>query len=426
MPSETPAPNGAAITVNGRPMANGDSFTYAGSTTQTFVYMGTSPSPSASTSSTVRQTITVATNKTYNGASNLDEFTTSETDTSPNQTSTITTNAYEALTAGPTNSSTGVTQQALTSYGYTSSDSFGQTLAVTLANPGYANNSGTVDLLPEMRTPTWTNGLAQTIVQNESDGFSATRTYAADGSYTENDTYPQNSAASPQPTPLTAAIIEKSDGSGSYSLPLFGPPNTTIDFSAPTSNGQITLTFPETSVSAMFVSAWFAQPIKLYSEVDRNNGQVSIPSSCNASTSYGSSVNEVEQKYTRTDTILGTLEFFDQLEYVSPTAGAICVMLSDTTYVYYDYSGQTNSDVGPGFNGGNSPLETQTVSTTFALQTGAVTNARTRDGASVAAAGAYAVANARANFLSTVDRYNAVRRERMLQHFRTVLTRLHR
>jgi hypothetical protein len=434
IPSASAPPTGAAISVPSRPLANGDSFKYSGTTTQSFVYMGTNPSPAASSSAAVTQTVTVATGKSFNGASNLDDFTTTETDTTPNQTTTITTNTYYAMTSGgPTDTTTGIEQEPLTTYGFTSTDSDNESLTYALTNPGFANNSGTVDLLPEETTPTWTNGIAETIDQSESDGFTAVRTYKADGSYTETDTYPQSSAASPQPTALTATIQENSDGSGTYDLPLFGPPNTTITYDAPTSAGQINITLSNSSGSATeMASAWFPQPLSsanpLYSELDRDNGAVTYPSACNQSGGqYGTQGNEVEKKYTRIDTILGTLEFFDQLTFVSSSGVAACVVLNDVTYVYYDYSGQTNSDVGPGYSGGNSPLETQTITTTLGVQGGAIANSVGRQSqATVAARNASAVANARANFVHTVDHFRAQRERAMYAHFRNALTRLHR
>jgi hypothetical protein len=296
--------------------------------------------------------------------------------------------------------------------------------------------------LPEENSPTWTNGIAETYAQNESDGFSATRTYNADGSYVENDTYPQTTASSPQPAAETAAIVQKSDGSGSYSVPLFSGSNDTFAYAAPTTKGLIVITFTDASndpSTVEQVSAWFPQPLSssspAYSEIDRDNGAVTYPSSCNLSgNSYDGSTtaNELEQKFTRIDTILGDLEFFDQLTYVAPNGVAACVHLNDVTYSFYDFSGQTNTDLGPGFQGGNNPYQTTTITTTLGLTGNPTLNAVERNvdlssaGSGPAGISASAVANARANFLTTVDHYRAQRERTMFSRVRTLMTRHHR
>ncbi len=443
IPAATAPPSGAVNSVSSRPLANGDVFQYSGTSTQTFVYTGTSPSPSATSVTSITQKTTVSTGKTFNGTSNLDEFVTAETDATARQTTTITTDTYYGFgtSTGPTSETTGITQTPLTLFGSTSTASSGETISTTLTSPGFPNNSGTVDLLPEENTPTWTNGIAETYVQNESDGFSATRTYNADGSYTENDTYPQTTAASPQPAAETATIVQKSDGSGSYSVPLFSGGNDTFSYAAPTSAGLIVITFTDTNNDEMVeqVSAWFPQPLSsskpAYSEIDRDNGAVTFPSACgfNAGQYDGSTTgNELEQKFTRIDTILGDLEFFDQLTYVAPNGVAACVQLSDVTYSFYDFSGQTNTDLGPGFQGGNNPYQTTTIATTLGLSATPTLNAVARS-ADVASAGAgpigisaSAVADARANFLTTVDHYRALRERTMFARVRASLARHHR
>jgi hypothetical protein len=443
IPAATAPPSGPVNSVTARPLANGDVFNYTGTSTQTFVYTGTSPSPSASTTTTIAQKITVATGKSFNGTSNLDEFTTAETDTTPRQTTTITTDSYYAFgtSQGPTSDTTEITQTPLTLYGSTSTASSGETVSISLASPGFPNNSGTVDLLPEETTPTWTNGIAETYVQNENDGFSATRTYNADGSYTENDTYPQTTAASPQPAAETATIVQKSDGSGSYSLPLFSASsNVNIAYTAPTSSGLITATASDSSGDSYVeqISAWFPQPLSsskpAYAEIDRDNGAVSYPSACGLGngSQFGTTGNELEQKFTRIDTILGDLEFFDQLTYVADDGVAACVQLSDVTYSFYDFSGQTNTSIGPGFQGGNEPYQTTTIATTLAITGSPTLNAVARRsdlapaGAGPIGISASAVANARANFLTTVDHYRALRERKMFAHVRASLARHHR
>jgi len=171
------------------------------------VYSGASPKPSSATFFTVGQNIAVTNNATFNATSGLYDFKTLETDTSALQNISITTDTYYGTLA----SGNGTT--FLVNYGYASSDSNGEKFTVTYTNPGARN--GLIDVLPETGGAAWSNSGAQAIAQSESSGFTASRTYAADGSYTDTSNYPQarkrsrnlNRAASPHRArmPPTAA-----------------------------------------------------------------------------------------------------------------------------------------------------------------------------------------------------------------------------
>ena len=421
-PMPTQPPSGSAIANTARPLHNNDAYAYSGTTQQTFVYSGTSPKPSSSTLSTVKQNVAVTSNATYNGTSGLYDFKTTETDTSSLQTLSITTDTYYGTLA-----SAGMTY--LIDYGYASSDSNGEKFSVTSTNPGPLN--GLIDVLPETSGAAWSNSGAQSIAQSESSGFNASRTYAADGSYTDTSTYPQASAARPTAAPLVATISTNADGSATYSLPLFGPPNVTVAYSAPaSSNGAISIVLsqpgptPQSTPSVIqsaSVGAWFQQPLRLYQELDRDNGAVAIPAACNVSSSFGGQANEIEQKSVRVDPVLGTLDSFDQLSYVVPITGVVCVQLQDRTLTYYDYSGQGNAGpTGISFAGGNSPFETATLATTIGLA-GATIQPLSLRRSSVETESGLRLANARANFLSTVEHRRIAAERRVFDHLQTMI-----
>ncbi len=423
----TPAPSGPAIANVSRPLHDGDTFTYAGSTLQQFVYAGVAPSPASSTLYGVSQSVAVSANKTYAGTSGLYDFKSTEVDTSPLQQSTLTTDTYYGtIPAGAGNT-------ALIQYGYTSVDSRGENIGVTYADPGLAN--GLVDVFPEQSGAAWSNSGAQTLVQSEASGFSATRTYARDGSYTETANYPQASTAQPMAGPLTATIVTNPDGSGTYALPLFGPPNVTVSYSAPSSTGAIAINFSQPGptptstpriIQSALVGAWYQQPVRLYQELDRDNGAVAIPAACNVSVSYGTQANQIEQKSVRVDPVFGTLETFDQLTYVVPLSGAVCVQLQDRTLTYYDYSGQSNgAPNGISFSGGNTPLETATVSTTIGLTSSKVAPLSVQRSTLEGASGLRLV-NARANFVALVERRRAAAERRVFQTLRASFERTRR
>ncbi len=419
----TQPPSGPAIAITARPLHNNDGYTYRGSTQQSFVYTGASSKPSSNTLYAVTQNVAVTNNATFNSVSGLYDFKTTETDTSALQVTSITTDTYYGtLAAG-----TGTT--FLINYGYASSDSNGEKFTVTYTNPGATN--GLIDVLPEISGTAWSNSGAQTIAQSEASGFSASRAYAADGSYTDTASYPQASAARPTATPLAATITTNADGSATYNLPLFGPPNVTVSYSAPaSSNGAISIVLSQPgptpqSTPAVFqsvaVGAWYQQPLRLYQELDRDNGAVAIPAACNVPSLYGTQANQIEQKSVRVDPVLGTLDTLDQLTYVVPTTGVVCVQLQDRTLTYYDYSGQGNSaPTGISYSGGNAPFETATLVTTIGL-TGAMIQPMALRRSSIEAESGLRLANARANFLSLVEHRRIAAQRRAFDRLQTMI-----
>ncbi len=414
-PTPTPVPS---VVVSTRPLANGDTFSYSGQTSQTFVYEGASPSPAASSIANVTQSVAVSAPASFNGVSNLADFTTQETDTTPLQTTTITTNTYYAEVASGSGTN-------LVDYGYNSSDNFGETLLIQYGASGAAAPR-IVDELPEVPGASWGNNAAESLNETSPGNQSAVRSVNADGSYTDTTTFPSGSQYTPPPAPVTATIVENSDGSGSYSFPFLGPPNTVVAFGSPQPGPSpmipITITQPGFTPQSGTVPVWFTLPLALSTETDTNMGAQNIPSSCGVPATIGQTANAVVQQVHTTDTILGTTETLLQTVYVVPDFGAACVVLNDQLLSYYDYSGQSLFLI----NFSNTPLETTTVSTTLGLTAAAVSpSARSRT--LQAQATGFRIANARANFIATVERIKLARERTLLTHLHRALSeRLHR
>ena len=407
-PTSTPTASGAPNPVASRPLASGDTFTYAGNSLETFLYRGASPNPSGTVAYTITQQVTDDGPQAFNGASPYDLHTV-ETDRGTNQTIAVTTDAYYATGAYS------ATQTGFYFYGYSSSDSNGQQITEKIT--GVSPTNGLLDILPETQRQTWSNTGAQTLAESESDGFSAARTTNANGTYSETDLYPQGSQFTPSPSPLPATLSDNSDGSGSYSFPLFGvTPNAALTYSAP-SGGVITIAvdaFGETPTYT--VATWYSLP--LYAETDSQLGALAIPGACNVPAQFGTSANGVQQHFTKTDTVFGTTEDYTEITYV--VGGyAVCVALNDVTDVYYDYSGQGNGTFGVAFSGGQSPLEIITLDSTVGLTATSVSGAsRVRDALQ---AGAQRVAFARTNFESMLERGRLERRRLAYQRLRAAL-----
>ena len=420
-PTQVPTalPTGSAIPVGSRPLSAGDTFSYSGTSLEAFLYYGATPNPSGTIATVVTQHVIDEGTASFYGANPYD-FLTTETDAqqSPSKTITITTNTY--YNTGPYTGS----QTGFYTYGYSSSDSTGQIITDVIGSVGYNGGvpNGLVDILPEKAQQTWTNTEAQTLDESESDGFTSGRAYNANGTYVEHDSYPQGSQFTPQPTPLAATIAENADGSGTYNVPLLGPPNTTLTYSAP-SNGIITIvaSVPDgsggTSTQQFTVNTWYALP--LYTEQDREDGALTLPAACNVPAQFGTEGNGVEQKFTRVDTVIGTIDYFDQITYV--VGGyAVCVSMSDVTYLFYDYTGQGNEPpVGVSFSGGDTPLETITFTSTLGLQSTSVSGAYRLDAEHPEVA-AQRLAFARTSFLAAVERRRFERQHRLFQHIRSL------
>jgi hypothetical protein len=418
--SPTPVPS--ALSIATRPLASGQTFAYSGTTLDSFVFSGASPEPQSTTAYAVAQNSAVSGPVAYDGAASTYDVHTVETDTSPLQTLGLTTDTYDALVASGTTTN-------LVTYGFTSTASSGETLAVTIPNVDAGN--GILDELPEKAGAAWTNGAAQNVSETSPGGLTSQRAVAANGSYTDTTTFSIGSIyASPIPGgPLvsSATITQNADGSGSYVFDGIvtqgGSPVSLeeLDFAtpAPASSGQpatIAISEPQASAAPIVVTIplWYPQPLSLYTETDVDDGSTALPAACKVPAALGTTANAVVQTITAYDTIVGTQENFEQTSYVVPTYGLACVTLNETLRYFYDYSGQTNlENLVPNANvtaTATYPIETETIATTLGLTS-----------ANVGATAAQRVSSARASFTALVEREKSRRKALLLQKLRRAL-----
>ncbi|MGP6191037.1 MAG: hypothetical protein ACLPSH_13390 [Vulcanimicrobiaceae bacterium] len=412
-PSQTPG--------SYRPAINGDAYTYAGTTTTSFVRApvtivpAPSPNPSfgQTTTASVAQNVAVS-GATFDTIAGLYDFATRETDTAPLKTSTSKSDAYYAYVASGTS-----TFVELVGSTETTSDGV-QTQ--TVENSG----NGLVDVLPETTGAILpANNAALTTNETDPDGQTTTRTVKADGSYTETSNFPDGSSST---------AVENSDGSANYSFPLAGlasaGSNTTFVVGpvASTSPGTlipITLNVPaalsNTGKAAELdfsVAVWYPQaPPILSNETYVDDGPAAIPASCNVASSYASPSRRLTQTVVRVDTIFGELETWQNTTYTVAEVGVACVQLSDTTQQYYDFSGQTHVPIATS----STPLQTSTVSETVGL-TGATLDAlaASRSALSATAARSAAAQEATAGFRALVERNRTMRHTGFLRRLMRV------
>lgn len=358
-PTATPDPN---------PTASGDTFTYAGSLTQTFtLYATPAPSPSAgaspqptsapwvsTTQQTVTQNVSIATGQSFGGQSGLTEFTAQESDASQLKTTSVTSQTY-LLYAPNSSRANGID---VTEAGAASTDSNGVSLESVLAS-----GNGIVERLPSVYGAQWSNGAARTDTEKDPGGETIISAYAADGSYNEQLTYPEGGSA---------AVQLNADGSGVYQLPFVGntAKNSSVTVSAPV-GGQIQLgyqLFPPglPQAGAFTLPVWYPQdPPVLASDTYVDEGSTKLPSSCNAGPAYQSArVEKVVETKHRLDPVFGELESDHVTQYTSPVYGLLCAVVNDDLQTYYDYSGQSAA----AFTFSAQPVRDTTVSETLALQ----------------------------------------------------------
>lgn len=322
-PQPQPSPGGS-----NRPAANGDTFHYGGTLTQTFwrpsqpgPSNAPSPEPTATTNWTVDNLATVKTNAVFHGRNGLTDFSYNETDTGL-QTITTLTDDYLSFPAGGNG--------PLYDVGYSSADSNLVSLDVQLG----AGN-GQIDILPETAGAQWTNNAAQLSTQTDPDGQTTTRTTNADGSYVEADSFPDGT---------TASAVQNADGSGTYKVLQGSSLETDYAFTAP-SGGNITITVTEPQASptptpVVFTVPNWMPPGPIASDAFANGGIVTIPSSCGVPKTIGTSGMHINESRYLLDAIFGNYDVATVDEYVIQGRGVACVVTHDAITAFYDYTGQ--------------------------------------------------------------------------------------
>jgi hypothetical protein len=368
-----------------------------------------SPEPIATTLTEIAQRVSVKSGQTFAGQSGLYGLHSAETDAlaSGLESTASTTDTYEALVT------VGASTQLL-DYGSQYRDESGDT-ASTVPSPATI-----LDELPENAGAAWSNGPAATIdeaLAGDAKGSAITvvRRTNADGSYTEKTTYPPNYSA----TGVTGVgtVQENSDGSGTFTLEsnggiltltysppepqASGPPLITID----EYDGTDTTAAPAETFQ---LASWYGSTPALYAETDRDDGSVTLPSSCGLAAALPTKATLLSQTLERTDTVLGYIETQTFSSYVAPGYGLVCTVLSDRQTSYYDFNGDE-----PFVFTETPPLEIATAAETLALQPAPAVAASAH--AAVAAAPAALTAVLRARFDLAVARARRRRVATLLQ-----------
>jgi hypothetical protein len=355
-------PTAAPTNSSYRPAAAGDTFTYTGTLTQTFVRAPLSgspvPSPNPTNSSTlqyaVTQQVSVTATADPNGVSasaRSYDFHTVETDVASLET--LTTTSDSILAYVPSGASTDVEQIS------TSESSGDYAPDNTQYATSYGSGNGLLDVIPESGTGQIgaRNSAALSQTETDPDGQVTQRNVNADGSYTENVTYP-NGTSFPGGGATTATASEASDGSGSYNFPLAGYELNGVGtvVSVPTPSGTtvtITVTIPAALsgpspgptplVTSEPVTLWYTNPPQLSRETYVDNGPAALPAGCTSAATLlaGRSTNQLVQTISTVDTIFGESESEVRTSYTATGLGVVCFVLNDIALQYYDFSGQT-------------------------------------------------------------------------------------
>jgi hypothetical protein len=406
------------------PVTEGTTYAYAGTLTQTTTRIMPTigptlpPMPDSNISANISQNVTVAANQNYNGVSNLYDIATTETRSTRLQSTQSTTHAYYGFSDNGSNTN-------FLLYGTNWADDNNNKVTYQYPAPQI------VDRLPETGGDTWTNSGAAAYYENDSidasgSTFQTRGTVAADGSYTQTIDYPAGYFA---PFVVEAAIVQNSDGSGSYAAPFFADNLDSIQYTKPHAvPGGFIYTaafyqnpYPSPSDPAYFtatIPTWFQVGKPFYNETNANNGQQTIPASCNVPSTFGTSANQIVRTIDRIDTILGYHETETTTSYAVAGIGTVCVQLHDVLQTYYDFNDDV-AYINDIFNA--TPYQTTTTDETLGIQqsgTAVVIASTQRRSAAVASAPRALVMPSSAGFHRLVNRARIMRSRDFIQAVR--------
>jgi hypothetical protein len=308
----------------------------AGTETQAFTYdFGyPSPQPPYMQTTTIAQTVTVAATALASpfpgGAAN--DVHVAETDTIDQlQTIQLTVDSYTATSSNNVLLYGSVVNTPASGGGQPTN---GQATTVQLV---YAAPQ-IIDQTPQNNGATWTNKPGAQLTENYSDGHSEDRTYANNGTYSEVGTAQAPNGSGYVPVHLS---IDGS-GAGIYSGPFFGAASVSFEFAAPAGSPKTisgTIKVNKRPRQALFkIPAWFANQPVFFTEADSIRTNVAQPKGC----PFASAINDVRQKITRLDTMIGYVEQ-SQRDTYEASGAVICVAFTDTLQNYYDWNGDTTS-----------------------------------------------------------------------------------
>ena len=301
------------------PIASGDTFAYAGTLSKTYTQSAPCPQPTATTSATIAITVK-ASATTAPGGGAASDLNASEVDNYPTQTTTTITD--QVVQGGSTSN--------YLLYSTKSTDSTGNVVQTMYNTPQL------LDKVPENAGDTWgPNDPAATFTETLNDGTAITRMVRSDGSYTDNEAYPNAQTAT---ISIDGAASSKPvDGGGVYTIA-----GTSFAY-APPSGGNITLTIGSgaTKKTRTF-PAWFTISNNSYiSDTFANNGSKTFDPGCSVNAAIGTSGNQIVETYQVLDPVLGYTETRTTTSYIVDGFGAACVKIDDLVNSYYDYQNDT-------------------------------------------------------------------------------------
>jgi len=402
-PSTSPSPTPSSTSAH--PAADGDTFAFTGTRSQTIQRFRPTPTPPTQVlNASVTQNDTVHTGRTFHATAATD-FQATEVDTGTNQALTVNSDNYVQVPASTGN---------LISLGFHSVDSNGATVDQNLIGQNVI-----LDMIPETMGALWNNNAAETLVATDPDGTSITLNTNANGSYTESIA---------DPVIGTTTATQNSDGSGtldSPSIAFFGTgTGTHIAISAVSAN-TINLTVssvgapPPSPAPVVFnLTAWYPQSPTLASDQFTDMGTSAMPASCDAA-AFGATGVHLHEVKTRLDTVFGAQENETVDTWVVPGFGPACIQTSDVTKQYYDFTGQSFF-----FNDiiASTPAQTTTLAEMIGLQAATI-HASARHPASSARLASQSAALRFAFVQDRFERQRAVLRLRQAHGLRSFLTK---
>lgn len=357
----------ASITgTSSRPAASGQSAVYTGKMDEidTNNVIGAVPAPSATpvpvtTSSTSRLSTTVSTSTDANGNAVFTAVESAAAAVRTTTTTTKTTIAYQAN--GSTTNVRAIGTFATDSNGASYQTDYGpnnglqtvlpETAVTSFSNDGQLNYT---ESDPGINVDPTTGALSANILRHQN----------ADGSYNELSTTRDFSGTTYQDTlhmnPDYSAFTTILSFGGEYKFDAPGPTTQVYGFYFINPDGSLTVNFTRT------FPRWIPNQATPVVETDIIRPGQTLDSNCSVPAKYGTTATLVQQQQSNVDAALGTLETRTVSSYDVPGAGTVCMIISDTTKFFYDYSGQEGFVLLARSNAG--PTETIGVFETLSLQ----------------------------------------------------------
>ncbi|MGB6987514.1 MAG: hypothetical protein WBD74_16200, partial [Candidatus Aquilonibacter sp.] len=327
-----------------QPITPGAGFTYEGTLTSTIARATPCAIPDVTSNATVA--VTVTTSPDTGSQVNEDS---SETDAYSTDSVTTSTDAVVEPTSAPA-------AQSFAELSETTTDEVGDSTVTT-----YGNGALIYAIASPLPFPTAiTNSPPSTVNATLADATTTKRTYASNGTYTENDSIPGGGQNT---------ITVNGNGSGTYNV---DGSELIFTYGAP-SNGNIllTVTVGGGTPQKLSIPAWFTSSPTLYSDVTTDKQPTTaFPSVCQPNPNTAPT-DDFHRVISIIDPVLGYSEIETIDSYVvkdftgSTTVGPSCVVISDVQKVYYDYNYDTPYVIYASLTMPAAPMQTNTISEAY-------------------------------------------------------------